>query len=227
MCPAPHDEPNLHSCHRCGLIQRVPAAGAAKAGARIRCTRCLTSLSTDPAARSLAWPAALALAALVLYPVAMALPILELEKLGRTRETTIWSGVVQLFSDGHMVIALIVFLCSIVIPLGKIGGILVLCLSAGRNTFFQRRHLAFTYHAIEWLGRWGMIDVLLVAILVAAVKLGDWVDVHPGPGVIAFAAVVILSMLSSIAFDPAAIWRNAPDTGSADPRPQRITGDAP
>jgi paraquat-inducible protein A len=135
----------------------------------------------------------------------MALPVLQITKLGHAHDSTIWSGVVQMFADGHYLIATIVFLCSIVIPLGKILGIFTLCAPALRGRL-SPRHQALTYQTIDFLGRWGMIDVLLVAILVAAVKLGDWVNVAAGPGIIAFAAVVVLSLLSSITFDPRAIW---------------------
>ena len=78
-------------------------------------------------------------------------------------------------------------------------------LSAG-DLFLHKHHRASTYRVVEWIGRWGMLDVLLVALLVAAVKLGSWVEVHPGPGVAAFGGVVIFSLLASAAFDPQAIW---------------------
>lgn len=195
---------SLHACPRCGLIQQLPTGGIPP-GHHAICPRCRARLDHAPAARSLALPAGLALAALILYPLAMALPVLSIQKLGHASESTIWSGVVQLFADGHLVIAAIVFLCSIVIPLGKILGIFTLCFPALRGRL-SPRHQAITYQTIDFLGRWGMIDVLLVAILVAAVKLGDWIDVSAGPGIIAFAGVVILSLLSSLTFDPRAIW---------------------
>ncbi|MFN7021746.1 MAG: paraquat-inducible protein A [Phycisphaerales bacterium] len=222
---------DLAACPRCGLVMRVTGVGPGGATidqasrARRYCPRCLQRLpARDGSARSLAWPASLALAALILYPAAMSLPILELRKLGHARETTIWTGTVQLFTSGHAVIGSIVFACSIVIPLAKIGGIFTLCLAAGRDDLLHRRHQARTYGAIDWLGRWGMIDVLLVAILVAAVKLGDWVDVHPGPGVVAFAAVVLLSMLASLTFDPRAIWTPPPTPTPSAPSPTSTPG---
>ncbi len=198
-----------HACHCCGLIQHVPDVSTAHVACCARCRARLTNfapVSAEQSRRSHTWPAALALAALVLYPIAMSLPVLHIQKLGHTRETTIWSGVVQLLADGHLIVGTIVLICSVVVPLAKIAGIFVLCISAGRESFLHQRHQALTFRTIEWLGRWGMIDVLLVAFLVAAVKLGDWVDVYAGPGVLAFAAVVVLSMLSSLTFNPKAIW---------------------
>jgi paraquat-inducible protein A len=146
---------------------------------------------------------ALASAALVLYPAAMVLPVLEIERLGHRSAATIWSGALELLREGSVAVGVIVLVCSIIIPAFKLIGILLLCT---RLEWFERRHRAATYHAVEWLGRWGMVDVLLVAVLVAAVKLGSWVQVSPGPGSAAFAAVVVLSMLASAVFDPAQIW---------------------
>jgi paraquat-inducible protein A len=196
----------LHACSCCGLIQRAPPVPPSH---RAVCARCRTRLD-HASPRSLAWPAALALSALVLYPLAMALPVLSITRMGHASESTIWSGVVRMYADGHAVIATIVLLCSIVIPLGKIAGIISLCLPVLRSRISQRRR-AVVYRLIDWLGRWGMIDVLLVAILIAAVKIGDWVAVTPGPGIIAFAGVVVLSLLSSVTFDPRSIWREEAD----------------
>ncbi len=201
----------LHACRSCGLIQHVSFEGGALApGFFARCPRCRSTVasgdSPESAAarvRSMSRAGAFALAALILYPLAMSLPVLEIHRLGVHREATIWSGAVQLMADHQVLVGLIVFLCSIVIPLLKIGGMFAVC--AG-GSVLRPHHRFFTYRLVEILGRWGMVDVLLVAILVAAVKLGNWVEVHPGPGALAFSGVVLLSMLSSAVFDPAAIW---------------------
>ncbi len=149
--------------------------------------------------------AAFSLAALILYPLSMSLPVLEVERLGHAHSATIWSGVVELLAEGEIFVGVIVLLCSVVIPLVKIGAMFLL---AAGDAVLHRHHRARTYQLIEWIGRWGMIDVLLVAVLVAAVKLGSWVEVHPGPGVAAFAGVVIMSLLASAVFDPQAIWQD-------------------
>jgi len=188
---------DLAACRRCGQIQHIPSP-IPPVPDRLLCARCHARLITRASTPS-SLPAALALAALILYPLAMSMPVLELQKLGHARESTIWSGVVQLFSDGHLIIGAIILICSVVIPLAKILGIFILSSPTLRSRF-SRRYQSLAHRAIDWLGRWGMIDVLLVAILVAAVKLGDWITVTPGPGIIAFAAVVILSLLSSFTF---------------------------
>jgi paraquat-inducible protein A len=151
--------------------------------------------------------AAFALAALIMYPPAMLLPVLELRKLGHARSSTIWSGTVELLAHGQVFVGGVVFLCSVVIPVLKILGMLGLWWTVRRpGNGVSARTRALTFRVIDWVGRWGMLDVLLVAVLVAAVKLGDWMDVAPGPGVAAYALVVIFSLLSSASFDPHALW---------------------
>ncbi len=155
--------------------------------------------------RSNSRTAAMATAALVLYPFAVSMPIMEVQKLGHVREVSILEGVTQLLAKGELLVGLIVLLCSIVLPLAKLFALLVL--SAGGLTL-GRRHRALTYRVVEWSGRWGMLDVLLVALLVAAVKLGDLVEVTPGPAALAFAAVVVLSLAAAACFDPHGLWES-------------------
>ena len=155
----------------------------------------------------LTWAGAFALGALIVFPLAISLPVLELRKLGHVREVTVWSGAVELISSGQAIVGVLVFTCSIVVPLLKLGGILLLGFDRpwkGNETTRRRTH-----RVIHWLGRWGMLDVLLVAILVAAIKLGNWADIRPGQGVFAFAAVVVMSLLASAVFDPKELEKHA------------------
>ncbi len=133
--------------------------------------------------------------------------MLQIEQLGQTHAASLWTGMVELLSDGHLFVGIVVLVCSVVAPVFKITAMLVLC---SGDMVLRHRHRAITYRLVEWIGRWGMLDVLLVAILVAVVKLGDWVSVSPGPGAAAFAGVVVFSLLSSAAFSPHAIWENDP-----------------
>lgn len=201
--------PALRACPCCALVQHVPDPPPTPGRRPLvpRCPRCHTRIPDTHIRPSHAWPAAFSLAALILYPVSMLLPVIHIERLGHAHAATIWTGVVELAADGQLIIASIVFICSIVIPILKIGGIFALCTASPR---FAPRHRALTYRTIDILGRWGMIDVLLVALLVAAVKLGNWMDVAPGPGAVAFAAVVLLSLLASATFDPRTIWEPHP-----------------
>jgi paraquat-inducible protein A len=186
---------------------------------RACCPRCGATLPRPVSGvRSTSRTAALALAALVLYPLAVGLPMVRIEKFGHLHEASIIEGTVTLLGSGHFVIGLIVLLCSVVLPLGKL--IALLTLSAG-GVFMRREHRALTYHVVEFTGRWGMLDVLLVAILVAAVKIGDLVEVTPGPAAFAFTCCVVLSLAASAAFDPHSLWRSsglAPSSSAGTPK---------
>lgn len=189
-------------CRCCGLVQRVSAP---RAGTRVCCVRCGTTLrkaSTWKASNRTT--AAIALSALILYPLAVSLPMLNVEQFGHRNESSILQGVVTLLSGGHLFVGIVVLLCSIVLPLGKLFSLLVL---SGGGWFMGHEHKATTYHFVEWTGRWGMLDVLLVAVLVAVLKLGDWVEVTAGPAAFAFTACVVLSLLATASFDPRRLWR--------------------
>jgi paraquat-inducible protein A len=150
--------------------------------------------------------AAIATAALLLFPLAVTLPIIRIEKFGHEHEAGIIEGVTALLSRGHLVVGAIVLTCSVILPVLKLAALLVL--SAGR--LLQHRHRALTYRLVEWAGRWGMLDVLLVAVLVAVLKLGDMVEVSVGPGLLAFASCVFLSLLAAASFDPHSFWEPEP-----------------
>jgi len=194
----------LAACHCCGLVHRIPALPKRSAA---RCTRCDSAIPTDPHPRSAARAAALAATALIIYPAALFSPVMTIEQFGHTAQASIWNGMVSLLAQGHLVVGLAVLCFSIIAPVGKLIAIFILTTGVS----MRAGHRARTYRFVEWIGRWGMVDVLLVAILVAALKLGDLVEVTPGIGVAAFAAVVILSILASAAFDPHQIWKPEPD----------------
>lgn len=189
----------LAACHRCGLVHRLPAVPVRH---RAVCTRCAGVIPHERHPRAGARTAALASAALILYPLALTLPVMTIARLGHTESASIWAGMVGLLAEGHLGVGLAVLFFSIVAPVAKLGALFALCVPR----VLPARHRARTYAAVEFLGRWGMVDVLLVAVLVAVVKLGDVVTVTPGPGVAVFGAVVVLSLLASAAFDPHALW---------------------
>ena len=194
---------NLRGCPRCGLVQQLPDVPD---GQQAVCQRCGDVL-LRPGAKSNRLCTAIALSALILYPLGIFLPVMRLEQLGHVRDASIWHGTISMLKHGQYVIGFIVLFCSVVIPVMKLAGLLMLCSQQNRLT---RHHKAEVYRLIEWAGRWGMIDVLLVAMVVAAVKLGDLVQVKPGPGVVAFAVCVLLSLTASAVFDPHAIWEQEP-----------------
>jgi paraquat-inducible protein A len=218
----------LRACHCCGLAQWV---GAVQPGERIVCARCRTPFRDAAGGRRRnAWAAAAALSALFVYPLGILLPVLEIERFGHARASSIWHGALALLAEGAWAVGLAVFLCSVVLPLIKLAGLLLITTVPRR---LGTEHLrAKLWKTIEWVGRWGMLDVLLVALLVATLKLGDLVEVHPGPGLYAFTAMVILSLASSAAFDPHALWdplpkASLPKNSAASPSRAGLTAEPP
>jgi len=190
----------LCSCHCCGLVQTLPPA---RRGHRAVCRRCRTPLKhADP--RRNDWTVALAAAALIFYPPAMLLPMLRLEQLGHVQEDSLLSGVAALWAQGYWWIGSVIFAFSVLLPPLKL---IALWLLASRLGLKREHHRALIYRAVEWLGRWGMLDVMLVAVLIAFVKLGDIINIYPGPGLVAFLLLVLLSLLASVVFNPALLWQ--------------------
>ncbi|MCZ6837469.1 MAG: paraquat-inducible protein A [Planctomycetota bacterium] len=165
--------------------------------------------------RSNSRTAAVALAALILYPLAVTLPMLEIEQFGHYRTASIVQGVIELLSRGQLIVGLVVLLCSIVLPLGKLAALLTLSLG---GFGLGHRHQAMTFRIVEFTGRWGMLDVLLVAILVAILKLGDMVDVQAGPAALAFTMCVVLSLCATALFDPHGLWPSSENRETQDAR---------
>lgn len=151
--------------------------------------------------------AALALAAAIMLVPANVLPMLSTSNGGRSRTDTIYSGVVGLWEDGLWPIAAIVFVASIAIPVLKLAGLSWLLFAARRRQPPHRaRSLTRLYAALDVIGRWSMLDVFLVAFLAGVVRFGALAHVEAEPGIVAFAAAVVLTMLATRAFNPAVFW---------------------
>ena len=191
-------EDRLQSCTCCGLIQYVPRHGL---NDDVFCSRCDTRLK-DPGRRNV-WSAILALAALILYPVAITLPMLQIEQLGYETHNSLLGGVIALFTEGYWFIGLLVFLCSVVLPPAKLASLWVL---SQLDPSHPGEHRARLFRFIEAIGKWSMLDVMLVAVLVAFVKLGDLVQIEAGPGMVAFAMMVVFSLVAGLLFNPHAMW---------------------
>ena len=190
-------------CRACGLVQRVSAAPPGMAAACERCGQTFAQHTIDSLERT----AAFSLAALILYVPANVFPILRMNYYGAHSESTIWDGCATLFRDGEWLVAAIVFFCSIVIPLSKLLGLLLLVVTTRMGYAQHRRARNAVYRVIEVVGPWAMLDVFLLAVLVALVKFGDVATVVPGPGLLAFTGVVVLTILASSSFDQKMIWQ--------------------
>jgi len=190
-------------CQTCGLVQEVEPP---RPGVLQECPRCASTVS-EYRSSSVVPTAALSLAALILYVPANLYPILHMERYGAYSDSTVWGGVQGLASAGYWFVATVVFVASMVVPLAKLGGLLFLVITTQLGTPRWRRARAHIYRFIDVIGPWAMLDVFLLAVLVALVRLGQLATVLPGRGLIAFTAVVVLTLLASAAFDPRLIWR--------------------
>lgn len=208
-------EESIVACPVCALAQRVEPTGA---GSGFECGRCGTSLSREAERDSLHLTAALTLAALVLYVPANLYPILKMYLRGAYSESTVWDGVVSLAQYDQWFVAAVVFLASIAIPLFKMATLLYLVLSAQLRSSALPRLRTRLWRLVDAIGPWAMLDVFLLAVLVALVKLRTLATILPGPGLIAFCAVVVLTIIASATFDPRLIWTNPKDRTSS-PKP--------
>ncbi|MGV8887398.1 MAG: paraquat-inducible protein A [Pseudomonas sp.] len=171
------------------------------------CTRCGALVhARRPNSVTRTW--ALLVTAAVLYIPANLLPIMTVSSLGQGDPSTIMSGVIQLVQHGMIPIAAVVFIASILVPTFKLVGIALLLFSVQRRQPLSARQRIWMYRFIEFIGRWSMLDIFVIAILVAVVNFGRLASVEANLGAIAFASVVILTMLAAVTFDPRLIWDN-------------------
>ncbi|HEX2566232.1 MAG TPA: paraquat-inducible protein A [Burkholderiales bacterium] len=191
------------ACGTCGQVQEAPAP---RPGTLVECCRC-GAVITQFKRGSPSVTAALSLAALILYVPANIYPILRMTQYGVESQSTVWDGVVLLAQSNQWFVAIVVFLASIVIPLLKLAGLFFLTITARLETRRWLRFRTRLYKFIDVIGPWAMLDVFLLAVLVALVKLGQVATVLPGPGLIAFTCVVVLTIFASASFDPHLIWR--------------------
>ena len=191
-------------CDTCGLVQAVEPLAP---GMVAECTRCGSFLTARRSTSSLHVTAALSLAALVLYVPANVYPIMKMYLHGAYSESTVWDGIKILMDHHEWAVAIIVFLASMVIPLVKLAGLFSLVVTSRMGWGRRLRGRTHLYKFIDAIGPWAMLDVFLLAVLVALVKLQGWAEVLPGTGLFAFTAMVVLTMLASAAFDPKLIWQ--------------------
>lgn len=208
---AREDAPVL-TAHRAGLVG-CRGCGRVWPEAETVCARCGAPLS-PPDRRSLQAVWAWLAAGLIFYVPANLLPMLRTETfagLQGNHESTIIGGAVELARYGNWGVAAIVFVASVVIPIAKFVAIAWLARIAGRPATMRAAHRRLRlYEIVEFIGRWSMIDVFVVAILSALVQLGFVASIHPGPAAVSFALSVAFTMLSAQSFDPRLIWRGLP-----------------
>lgn len=201
-------EAGLMSCHVCGQLAHIPADHAAL----LRCPRCRAPMHLrKPASVSTTW--ALIIAAAVLFVPANLLPMMTTSSLLGRQQDTIISGVVFLWQSGSWPLAAVVFFASIMVPLLKIIALAWLTVTVqrrSRRSVMQRTRL---YRIVEFVGRWSMLDIYVITILVALVNFRGLATIEAGPAAIAFGAVVVLTMFAAMSFDPRLIWDPLTDPG--------------
>lgn len=201
-------------CHACGQISRP-----APAPMQSMCPRCGSELHRrKPASLARTW--AFLIAALILYVPANTLPVMRSSSLFGAQQDTIWSGIVFLWLDGSWHLAVLVFVASIVVPLAKLLVLGTLALSVQLRSTARPLLRTRLYRGLEFIGRWSMLDIYVVTLLVGLVQLQSVASVRAGPGAVAFGAVVVLTMLASLSFDPRLIW----DAAGRDAAPRPAAG---
>ncbi len=198
----------LAGCHICGKVSPVTLGSCPRCGSHLHLRK------PDSIQRTLALMAAAA----ALYIPANMLPIMTVVELGDVTENTIISGLVLFWKAGSYPIAIVIFTASILIPLLKIIALTWLCLAATGKTRPSPGMLGKIYWFTELLGRWSMVDIFVVGILVALVQLGNYMTITPGLGALAFAGVVVLTMFAAMSFEPRLLWDRL-ETLGIDPSP--------
>lgn len=214
MTPAARTARNasLLSCGVCHLLVRKPPGAADPPGRCPRCGAALHSRKPDSIART--W--ALVIAALVFYVPANVLPITKVTSLGVVQSDTILSGVIYFIHSGMWPIALVIFIASIFVPLLKLLILMLLLVSVQRGIRWRPKDRTRLYRITEAIGRWSMVDIFVVTILVALVHLGALANIEAQAGAAFFAAVVVITIIAAMSFDPRLIW----DAKESDDEPE-------
>ncbi len=187
----------LVACGSCGRL--------AVQGKNHNCTRCGATLhSRKPGSRERTW--ALLATAVILYIPANVLPVMRVVSLGRVQEDTIIGGTVYFARSGQWPLALIIFIASVVVPIMKITVLTFLLVAEHAGSEWSPERRAGLYRLTEFVGRWSMVDIFVVSLMVAMVELGNLASIAPGPGSVAFALLVVATMVAAHSFDPRLVW---------------------
>ncbi len=186
----------LACCHLCYKLAPVALHDCPRCGSALHLRR----------PESLQRTVALLVTASLLYIPANVLPIMITDQLGNEIESTIMGGVVLLIQMGSVPVAAVIFIASVLVPVGKLSALSWLCWSVSRRHRTSHRQRTVMYRMTELVGRWSMTDVFVVTILVALIHFGGLLRITAGVASIAFGGVVIVTMLAAESFDPRLIW---------------------
>jgi paraquat-inducible protein A len=211
---------DLIACPDCDLLQRTPPL---RPGGRARCPRCGKVVAAKkPGSLDRTLP--LAIAAAIALIVANATPLMGLSAVGRTASTTIIQGIEGMWVQGERIAAVLVGFCVVVAPAVQIGGTLAVLVAARR--FPAPSWAGMLLHLIEFHQPWAMVEVMMLGLLVALVKIADLASVIPGIGMFAVGALVFLLSAMTVSFDPGEVWERVWWANGESPRASRFWGGA-
>ncbi|WP_235001474.1 paraquat-inducible protein A [Nitrosovibrio sp. Nv4] len=186
------------SCHHCATLWKDVKG-------HDRCGRCGARLHMrKPDSVNRTW--AFLIAACIMYVPANTLPVMTTASLLGEQPDTIMSGIIYFWVSGSWILAVIVFIASFLVPLFKLAALILLLITAQRGSNWRLLQRAKLYRLVEVTGRWSMLDVFVVTLLAGLVQIKGFATVYAGAGIAAFAAVVVLTMLASLSFDPRLTW---------------------
>lgn len=191
----------LMRCHDCGYLVRQTRSSSEE----ILCPRCDTTVHLRKKhGVQRTW--ALVVTSLILVVPANTLPIMQVDFLGIPDRSTILDGIIYFFKEGSYGIGLIIFLASILVPLFKIIGLIIILttIRSGQDRFLKQKAAMFRF--IEFIGRWSMLDIFVIALLTVLVDFGFFTSIHTAPGASFFCMVVVCTMMAAIVFDPRTMW---------------------
>jgi len=192
---------NLVLCHGCEKINSYSKK------LNQTCTRCSTKLHLrKPNSLEKTW--ALTVASIIAFIPAHTLPIMTVLLFGDGTPDTIMSGIILLVQLGMTPVAMLIFIASFLVPLGKIFALFILLLNVNKCSMKSAKKYTKLYRVVEFLGKWSMLDVFVVAIMAAVVQLGVISEIVAGSGATAFAIMVVLTMVAAHSFDPRLLWDN-------------------
>ena len=192
----------LRACHNCDLLQELPTLEVGQASYCARCGTTLHIVRKDSLNRSIA----LAVTGIFLFILANLFPFLSLTALGVYQDSTLFSASVALFHADRPLLAIIVFLTTILFPLLSLTGMIVVLLAVKLNRV-NRHFIAPLFRFLMSTDAWGMLEIFMLAVLVAVVKLGDLAEIIIGLSMYAFAALIVVMAMMSLSLDPEDVWK--------------------
>jgi len=178
-------------------------------------------LPCAPSPRMIQRTWALVIAALILYIPANLLPIMTISGIGGASGHTIMGGVIELWNMKSYSVATVVFIASVLVPIGKLLILIVLLVLTQSGSPMHLKTRTKLYHLVEFIGQWSMLDVFVVILLSALARFGTLLEFQPSLGAVAFGGVVVLTMIAAMGFDPRLAWRRAGYRRHIEEQPER------